>query len=64
MGNRGIDADDKIEALDQSGGICKVSQIGGKVVQLHSIWRMKCLNRLRAFLQGNKTDPRYFTERC
>src|SRR3954447_1445435 len=63
MGNRGIDADDEIEALDQSGGIGKVSQIGGEVMQLHSIWRMSCLNRVRAFLQRNKTDPRYFAER-
>ena len=52
MGDRGIDADHQIEAVDERRRVGEVVQIVGEVVQRNAVRRMGCLGRLRApFLQ-------------
>jgi len=49
MGDRRIDADHQIEAVDERRRVREVLQIGGKIVQRHATRRIGDLRRRSAF---------------
>jgi hypothetical protein len=61
--NRGIDADDEIEVVDQRPRVGKVVEILGEIVQLQTGRRTSRLGRLLAFLQRDELHARYVAER-